>query len=153
MALYLVQHGKSLSKETDPERGLSEDGIKETGLIADTAKNYRIKVRGIRHSGKKRAFQTAEIFAFALKPVDGVRESAGLNPLDDVSSFAETIRTEDEIMLVGHLPFMANLVSFLITGSTDKPVFQFQNSGIVCMDKVSDTGQWIIKWTLMPQIS
>jgi hypothetical protein len=26
MSLYLVQHGKSLSKDADPEKGLSEEG-------------------------------------------------------------------------------------------------------------------------------
>jgi phosphohistidine phosphatase SixA len=28
-ALYLVQHGKSLPEETDPEPGLSKEGIAE----------------------------------------------------------------------------------------------------------------------------
>jgi phosphohistidine phosphatase len=30
MALYLVQHGKSLPKDQDPDQGLSEDGTTET---------------------------------------------------------------------------------------------------------------------------
>jgi len=30
MALYLVQHGKSLPKDKDPQKGLSEEGIIET---------------------------------------------------------------------------------------------------------------------------
>jgi len=34
MALYVVQHGKSLPKADDPEKGLSEEGIRETQLIA-----------------------------------------------------------------------------------------------------------------------
>ena len=34
MALYLIQHGKSLPKDQDPDQGLSEDGITETEQIA-----------------------------------------------------------------------------------------------------------------------
>ena len=38
MALFLVQHGKSLSKDKDPKKGLSEEGIAETERIAKAAK-------------------------------------------------------------------------------------------------------------------
>jgi len=54
-------------------------------------------------------------------------------------------------MLVGHLPFMERLASFLITGSADKPVIRFQNSGIVCLEKETDAGHWTIRWTLFPR--
>ncbi len=40
MALYLVQHGKSLSKDQDPQKGLSEEGAVETRRIAEVAANY-----------------------------------------------------------------------------------------------------------------
>jgi len=55
-------------------------------------------------------------------------------------------------MLVGHLPFMGRLTSYLITASVDTPVFKFQNSGILCLDKDPDIGSWVIKWALMPKI-
>jgi hypothetical protein len=43
MAVYLVQHGKSLAKSEDPEKGLSAEGKKETERIAEVASGYRIK--------------------------------------------------------------------------------------------------------------
>jgi phosphohistidine phosphatase len=55
-------------------------------------------------------------------------------------------------MLVGHLPFMERLTAFLITGSIDRPVFKFQNSGIVRLDKDPETQAWVILWSLMPAI-
>jgi phosphohistidine phosphatase len=152
MALFLVQHGKSLSKDKDPQKGLSQEGIAETKRIAQVAKGYAVPVSRIIHSGKTRARQTAEIFEAALKPSDGIHESSGLNPLDDVTVFAATIDSTEDVMLVGHLPFMERLTAYLITGSSEKPVFKFQNSGIVCMDTEPTTGSWVIKWTLMPHI-
>jgi len=149
MALFLVQHGKSLPKDVDPGKGLSQEGIAEAERIADVAKGYGIHVSTIKHSGKKRALQTAEIFASALKPAGGVQETGGLNPLDDVTAFAGTISSQDDIMLVGHLPFMEKLTSYLVAGTVDKPVFKFQNAGIVCLNKDPD---WVIKWTLMPNV-
>jgi phosphohistidine phosphatase len=152
MALYLVQHGKSLAKDKDPKKGLSQEGIAETERIAEVAKGYAVPVSEITHSGKTRARQTAEIFEAALKPSRGIHESSGLSPLDDVTVFADTIDSTKDVMLVGHLPFMERLTAYLITGSFEKPVFKFQNSGIVCLDTDPATGSWVIKWTLMPHI-
>ncbi len=152
MALFLVQHGKSLPKDQDPNQSLSEEGIADSKRIASVARGYGVHVSCIKHSGKKRAQQTADIFASALKPEGGVREAEGLRPLDDVTALADKINSTDNLMLVGHLPFMERLTSYLITGLIDKPVFKFQNSGIVCMDKDPDSGSWVIKWTLMPKI-
>ena len=152
MALFLVQHGYSLPKDKDPKKGLSPEGIAETKHIAEVAKSYNILVSGITHSGKTRARQTAEIFESILKPEQGIQESSGLNPLDDVTAFADKIDSTANHMLVGHLPFMERLTSYLITGSIETPVFKFQNSGIVCLDKYPTTSLWAIKWTLMPNI-
>jgi phosphohistidine phosphatase len=152
MALFLVQHGHSLPKDKDPKKGLSQEGIAETKRIAEVAKAYNVLVSGITHSGKTRARQTAEIIASVLEPEGGVEESSGLNPMDDVTDFADKIDSAANRMLVGHLPFMERMTSYLITGSIEKPVFKFQNSGIVCLDKYPTTPFWVIKWTLMPNI-
>jgi phosphohistidine phosphatase len=153
MALFLVQHGKSLPKDKDPGKGLSDEGIAETKRIANVAKGYGIYVGDIVHSGKTRARQTAEIFAAALNPKDGLHEAGGLNPLDDVADYAKTIDNAKDRMLVGHLPFMERMAAHLITGTTQNPVFKFQNSGIVCLDQDPDSRHWVIKWALMPNIS
>jgi phosphohistidine phosphatase len=150
MGLFLVQHGKSLPKEVDPEQGLSDEGRAETMEIASAARDHGVRVARIVQSGKKRAAQTAEIFASVLQPADDVRKGEGLNPLDDVTAFAEKIASSEDLMLVGHLPFMERLASFLITGSADKPVIRFQNSGIVCLVKDAGADHWTIRWTLFP---
>ena len=152
MALYLVQHGKSLPKDVDPDQGLSEEGISETKRIAEVAANYGVPVSLIKHSVKSRAHKTAEIFASALNPAGGILEVVGLKPMDDVTPFAAAIDPGENSMLVGHLPFMDRMTSYLVTGNTDQPIFKFQNSGIVCLNKDVDTGSWVIVWTLMPHI-
>jgi len=152
MALLLVQHGKSLPKEADPEQGLSDEGRAETGEVASVARERGVRIARIVHSGKKRAAQTAEIFASALQPAAGLQKGEGLNPLDDVAAFSGKIDASEDLMLVGHLPFMERLASFLITGAADKPVIRFQNSGIVCLDKDTVADHWTIQWTLFPGI-
>jgi phosphohistidine phosphatase len=153
MALYLVQHGQSLPKEVDPERSLSVEGKSTVDRIAKVAADYGVHVSLIKHSGKTRARQTAEIMESHLHPEGGLQESAGLNPNDNVALVAEAISGDENVMLVGHLPFMEKMVSRLVVGSSDKRVFKFQNGGIVCLDKDPEENFWHIKWTLMPQIA
>jgi len=152
MALYLVQHGKSLPKEVDPEQVLSDEGRAETEKIAAAVGERGVRIARIVQSGKKRAAQTAEIFAAVLQPSGGMLKGDGLNPLDDVAAFAEKLDASEDLMLVGHLPFMERLASFLVTGAVDQPVLRFQNSGIVCLDKDAGSNHWSIRWTLFPRI-
>jgi len=152
MTLYLVQHGQSLSKDVDPDQGLSEKGVAETERIAGVAKTYQINVGQIMHSVKTRARKTADIFASALNPTEGLKEVEGLKPMDDVTAFAASLNPDTNTMLVGHLPFMERMASYLTTGSVDKPIFKFQNSGIVCLDKDPNSESWIIIWAIMPNI-
>jgi phosphohistidine phosphatase len=152
MAIYLVQHGKNQPKEVDPDKGLSPEGRAEVERIADVAAGYGVSVNRIVHSGKKRASQTADIFARALKPKDGVQDRTGINPLDDVTVVAEGLDPSADVMLVGHLPFMERLAAALVCGSPDRPVFTFQNGGIVCLDRLEGGDSWVIRWSLMPNI-
>ena len=152
MAIFLVQHGQSLPKTVDTEQGLSPEGIDDVRRIANTAQAYGVPVTAIQHSAKKRARQTAQIFAAVLEPIGGVAQMEGLKPLDDVVPVAEALRSDSGRMLVGHLPFMERLCAYLVTGSSEKPVFKFQNGGIVCLEDAPDQSGWIIKWALMPRV-
>lgn len=151
MAIFLVQHGACLGKDQDPEKGLSEKGVKDTGRIAEVANAYKIPVAKIVHSGKKRAKQTAQIFNDTLGLKTPCEQIDTINPLDDVKVFGHGIDPQSNVMVVGHLPFMERLVSYLTTGSGELKVIQFQNSGIVCL--ACEKGNWFIKWTLNPDIS
>lgn len=152
MALYLVQHGKSLPKDQDPRKGLSKEGASEVRRIAKVAGQYGVQVSVIVHSGKDRAAQTADILAKALKPGGGVRTMEGINPLDDVASIAAAVQISKDEMIVGHLPFLEKLIAYLITEKSAPLVFRMQNGGIVCLDYYPDSTQVVIRWALMPKI-
>lgn len=152
MAIYIAQHGKYLSKDQDPEKGLSPLGRQEVERIAQVAAHYKAKISSIVHSGKHRAVQTAEIFAEALTLSDNIHKIDGINPLDDVAAFADGLDISSNVLIVGHLPFLEKLVAYLITGQIEKPVFRIQNGGIICLDTYPDSSDVIIKWALMPNV-
>lgn len=153
MSIFLVQHGKNLPKDQDPDKGLSPEGDAEVRRIATVAAGYGVEVSKILHSGKKRARQTAEIFADSLK-VKAVDAVEGIGPKDDIAVFSGALTPDQNLMVVGHLPFMERLTAYLTAGDAEKRVFKFQNGGIVCLDSDPDIdGGWMIRWALMPHIS
>lgn len=152
MSIFLSQHGKSASKDIDPQRGLTREGMTEITRVARILSQPGLGIDVIRHSGKARALQTAEIFAKSLNPVNGVKPRDGLDPLDDVVAFANQLPKNRSEMYVGHLPFMERLVSYLITGNADGCVVRFQNGGVVRLDWEDERERWVIGWTVFPNL-
>ena len=87
-----------------------------------------------------------------MKQSAGVTEIKAVQPYDDVTIIVPELDPSLNVMLVGHLPFMERLVSYLITESRDITIIQFQAGGMVCPDQVEKTGPWHIKWALMPKM-
>lgn len=153
MKLYLVRHAEPLRKEEDPERPLSERGWSDIRKIATFVSSQAgVRVKGIMHSGKTRARQTAEALAESLNPPEGLQEVDGLNPLDDLSVWAERLENiEEDIMLVGHLPYLEKLTAQLVCHDEDEVVNFFRSAGIVCLERNEEEG-WAIAWMVVPEI-
>jgi phosphohistidine phosphatase len=152
MPLYLVRHGEALSEAADPDRSLTEAGTVTVDGMAQLTAAFNIPVSQILHSGKTRARQTADIFSKYLKPSSEVKEIKGIKPNDDVTIIASKLDPALNTMIVGHLPFLDRLVSYLVTGSPDTSIIKFQMGGIVCLDQIEKNGSWHVKWALMPKM-
>ena len=154
MKLYLIQHGEAKSEAEDPERSLTARGEKQIVDVSKMAGGLQIRPSKIYHSGKLRAKQTAEIIASALKiSASLVQPVSGLNPNDDIHSWAERISKEkEELMLVGHLPFLEKLTSLLLCGDENARLVLFRYGAVVCLDQKGDKG-WAVRWILTPEMA
>lgn len=152
MKLYLVQHAKAASKEVDPQRSLTEEGLQEIQKVAAFIKPLNLFVDYVWHSGKKRAQQTADILAEVVTINKKLTARDGLAPKDDVKPIEKQIISEkQDIMIVGHLPFLSKLASLLLTGRESSDTVSFKNAGVVCLN-YADDNQWHIDWIVIPQI-
>jgi len=141
--LYLVQHGEAKSKEEDPERSLTEKGRRDVKKVAVWAAQTGLRIEQIRHSGKRRAAETAEIFAKKLNLKKNVSAVSGIAPNDDVEPVASILEQEGQsIMIVGHLPFLNRLASRLLVGNSERTVVRFRNGGVVGLS--CDSGNWSV---------
>lgn len=147
--LILVRHGEAKRKEEDPERGLTDTGRAAVTKMATWASSVDMEVQGIRHSGKLRARQTAEILAGQL----GTHATAapGLGPNDDIADIASAIEAEQgTVMLVGHLPFLGRLASLLMTGSAEQNVVTLDAGALLELTRTED--QWKATCLMQPRL-
>lgn len=153
MKLYLVQHGLALPKTEDPDRPLTEAGIRETEQIARFLREKQNPApTRIIHSGKLRALQTAEIIAGNGSPSAALEAGDLLLPNDDFTPWQKRIAAETEdLMLVGHLPHLGWLANALMTGYADMNCIRFVNSGVVCLER-RDQKHFTLLWSLTPSM-
>ncbi len=152
MYLYLVQHGEAKKEEEDPARGLTNKGVQDVQKSADFARKLGLKISRIFHSGKTRAQQTMEIMAGQLKPEKGIAQTDSLAPMDDPAIWAKRIADMNEdIMLVGHLPYMGKLAALLLCGDKEKTFVDFKMGGIACLKRLDD-GRWALEWMVLPEL-
>ena len=98
------------------------------------------------------ARETAEIIAAKLAPDLKPEDKKGLAPMDDVKETAKEINMGDrDVLIVGHLPHLAKLTSFLITGNDSLPVVIFQQGALLCLER-GEGGKWCIAWMLVPEM-
>jgi phosphohistidine phosphatase len=152
MDLYLMQHAEAVPETEDPARPLSTRGRAEVERVARFAARLEPGIALVRHSGRLRAHQTAEIMAAALRPSPRVEETGGLGPKDDPATAARTVgNTAETSLLVGHLPHLARLVSLLVLGEASKDVLAFRMGALVALSHGEEEG-WRLRFVLTPEM-
>ncbi len=152
MNLYLIQHAQAFPKEQYADRPLTEEGFWQAQQTAEFVKRLGISVGAVWHSGKTRALQTAKLFHAAVKGPCTLHKHEGLSPEDDPEPIAEEIeKTQTDLMIVGHLPFLSRLAGLLLCGSADAEPVLFEKAGVVCLQR-NDDGLWQVNWLIKPDI-
>ena len=152
MRLYLIQHGESSPKDVDPERALTEAGRADIKRLAAFLKQAGVRVQRVIHSEKLRAIQTAEILADAVAPGVDLESSGIINPNDNPKAFDwQSGGWDRDTLVVGHLPFLAKLVSHLVVRDETRVITAFQPGSLVCLERTDDE-HWQIACMIRPEV-
>lgn len=152
MKLYLVQHGEACAKEVDPDRPLTDQGKADIERLAGFLKRAGIQVERVIQSGKLRAAQTAERLANAVAPRVELESSGIINPNDNPKAFDwQSDSWDRDTLVVGHLPFMAKLVSHLVIEDESRFITAWQPGSIVCLER-ENGAHWRINWMIRPEL-
>ena len=151
MRLYLVQHGEAVAEDVDPTRPLNAVGRTDVERMAAFLARGGIRAMEVWHSGKRRAEQTAAILTAASSPELAPEGRTGLNPNDPTEGTVHEVATRDQdVMLVGHLPYLAKLADRLVVGREDAGVVAFRPGSVLCLERTGQ-GRWTIVWMATPE--
>jgi len=124
MNLYLLRHGVAVEPGTpaykESERPLTPKGERKLRKIAAAMEAMELSFDLILSSPYVRARQTAEIVAGVMGARKQLECSDTLTPSGSTAKLIEFLKhrqpVPDEVLLVGHEPFLSELISFLVSG-------------------------------------
>ncbi len=157
MHLYLSQHGDALAKSEDADRPLSDKGRKDVSRMASFLARSRLPLAGVVHSGKLRAQQSALLYSEGLAAGRVVHDCAyPIAPNDPIEPLYKALLDqsdiEDNVMIVGHLPYMNRLVSRLVAGDETANCVQFEPGCVISLVSGIDQTSWVIQWVVRPSL-
>ncbi len=167
MNLFLLRHGIAAEPgapgiKRDADRPLTEEGIEKMRQIGNAMKKLEISFELILSSPYARARKTAEIAAGALGFKEKIEFTDHLIPSADPESLIEEIQDNygeiEDVLLVGHEPFMSTFIGTLIAGAA--PADVIMKKGGLCKLSVSNlrfkkcaTLEWLLTPKQMIKIS
>ena len=128
MNLYILRHGIAVDHGApgyarDSERPLTPKGRRKMAYIVQAMKAMELSFDVILSSPFVRARQTAEIVAAAYRAKRRLAFSDALAVGGDPRQLLEHLRRLDpaleDVMLVGHEPYLSSLISLLVSGRPD----------------------------------
>ena len=124
MDVFFLRHGEAGNRvaipSKDVERALTESGKEEIEEIAESFERMDLEFNKIVSSPLARARETAEIVANAQKKSSKVELWDELRPEGnrlDLYRKLSRLRQDADVLLVGHEPYLSNVIGEIISGS------------------------------------
>lgn len=148
MKLYCMRHGEAENPGIHPERPLTANGKIALKKLAEHLKKNHIRFPTMVHSPRLRARQTAEALAELVEHDRVIESRCGLDQICYLEEAMELIdESNEDLLIVAHMPFIAELVCKLTTGQTQYPLLKFLPGTIVCLEPIAKP-LWLIDWVL-----
>ena len=152
MELFLIRHAIAAPRSPglpDAERPLTRQGRERFVQAVAGMQRLGIRVRQVHHSPWLRAVETATLLAPVLQgdllPTQALArppEAALLHEIDQTPA-----------ALVGHEPWMSELLAWLITGSpTAGSMFAFKKGGVAWLEGSLRPGGLVLRAYLPPKV-
>lgn len=158
MEIYILRHGIAVERGTsghkkDSDRPLTPEGEDKMRQIAEAILGMELKFDLILSSPFKRAEQTANIVASELD--EEVTFTEFLEPDANALELIGEINDEkpQRVLLVGHEPYLSQLISVLTTGRSDAAI-ELKKGGLckLTTDKLVFGRCATLHWLLTPKL-
>jgi phosphohistidine phosphatase len=165
MNVYLLRHAHALGLdapgvERDEDRPLSEEGRRQTALVAGAVQALGLKFDQVLSSPLRRATETAhELLAhMGLMPKSEIPSAVlaceGLAPGTSSKKLMKRLRSleANDVLLVGHSPDLAEHAGWLIGGKQSQ--LEIAKAGLACVrcDAPARKGVGTLVWLMTPEM-
>ncbi|HEX4121377.1 MAG TPA: phosphohistidine phosphatase SixA [Verrucomicrobiae bacterium] len=160
MNLFFLRHGKAEPRSPkwrpDGKRPLTRDGEKRMEEVARGAQALELNFDLILTSPYARAFRTAEILAdvYGAKKLFETRNLVSeAAPGTIIEEINENFTSVNDIVLVGHEPFMTRLIATLIAGEGVPVAIELKKAGLckLSIEKLTFGKCASLNWLLTPR--
>ena len=153
MKLYVIRHGiasDATAGTSDDERGLTQEGREKFAASVRGLERLGTRFDLVLHSPLLRAVQSADLLARLA--AGSTRVSAHLaEPPSD--ALLEELQGES-VAVVGHEPWVSELVSWLVTGSNGYGhAFALKKGGLIALEGLPRPGDMVLTAALPPSIA
>jgi phosphohistidine phosphatase len=161
MELYILRHGEAGKRQSvgskDSERALTVTGEQEVEKIAEALQELGVTFDFVATSPLKRAYQTAEVVARALKVKKGRME--GWSELKPEGKRPELYRRLSQfkqgssILVVGHEPYLSTMIGEIVFGNSAGNII-LKKSGLARIGITSfrPNIKGELRWLLTPKL-
>lgn len=163
MKVFIYRHAQAASGEPDEVRCLTPRGKLQVKALARAIPEGEFaEVSEIWHSPLTRAEETAALLkkyhrnAFRSVDLHLVHE---LEPHASVTEMASLLgRCEGDVVVVGHNPFLEELVTALCSGEPGLGMLTLRKGAMVCLERTVEGskflpwGLWSLQWYLVPRL-
>jgi len=153
MLIHLMQHGACLPKELDPSQPLSPVGREQVEKSAKAARILGLNFELVVASPKIRSLQTAEIMSehtgYPISHIEITETVKAMTPPSTTLDFIQEYDGLDSILIVGHLPSLANLASQITIQDSGLEI-GIDNSGLMQLEVTSPKNKGTLNWYLTP---
>ena len=161
MDLFILRHGEAGQRLStgrgDFQRSLTTAGQKEVSDIAKSLKELGTKFDVVITSPLKRAHQTAAIVAKTLKIEKKMQDWDELSPEGnriDLYNKLSHLKQQSLVLVVGHEPYLSQMVSEIIFDGNDGGRIALKKSGLARIRIISSAPkfQGELRWLLTPKL-
>jgi phosphohistidine phosphatase len=152
MELFVIRHAIAVPGSmllADADRPLSPKGRKRFSQAVLGLQCLKVRFDRLYHSPWLRAVETAELLAPVLEGEVVCSPALARAPSQDVLDALVGAR----VALVGHEPWMGELVAWLTTGAPpDGSVFAFKRGGVAWLEGQPQPGRMVLQAFLPPKV-
>jgi phosphohistidine phosphatase len=154
MKLYVVRHAIAEARgaeSADDARGLTDEGRRRFDMGVRGLDRSKVRLDRLLHSPLRRAVETAELLVPLLR-AEGETEVVDELARSPTPELLEHLRSGEEVAVVGHEPWLGELVAWLATERRElAPVFELKKGAVAVLAGEPRPGGMTLEALLPPR--